>query len=104
MTKLRKRSKVVHLISKTQRRQNLGAGAKTADHWERKYVRGASVQRLDWLLVEGHAVRHGPVADIARVSLNHDVRFLLVGDFRQLRPCWTAGPARPSTSRCDTAS
>ncbi|MCR9130903.1 MAG: hypothetical protein NXI12_15465 [Alphaproteobacteria bacterium] len=51
----------------------------------RKYVRGASVQRLDWLLVEEVTqFDMGLWADIARVSLNHDVRFLLVGDFRQL--------------------
>ena len=43
----------MHLISKTYSAvQNLGAGAKTADHWARKYVWGASVQRLDCLLVE----------------------------------------------------
>ena len=77
---------VVHLISKTHSAvQNLGAGAKTADHWVRKYVWGASVQRLDWLLVEEVTqFDMGLWADIARVSLNHDVRFLLVGDFRQL--------------------
>ena len=86
VTKLRERGEVVHLISKTHSAvQNLGAGAKTADHWARKYVRGASVQRLDWLLVEEVTqFDMGLWADIARVSLNHDVRFLLVGDFRQL--------------------
>ena len=69
MTKLRERGEVVHLISKTHSAvQNLGAGAKTADHWVRKYVRGASVQHLDWLLVE----------EVTQFDI------LLVGDFRQL--------------------
>ena len=49
MTKLRERGEVAHLISKTHSAvQNLGAGAKTADHWARKYVRGASVQTGCW--------------------------------------------------------
>ena len=72
VTKLR--GEVVHLISKTH--SAVGAGAKTADHWARKYVRGASVQRLDWLLVEEVTqFDMGLWADIARVSLNHDARF-----------------------------
>ena len=39
VTKLRERGEVAHLISKTHSAvQNLGAGAKTADHWVRKYA------------------------------------------------------------------
>ena len=49
VTKLRERGKVVHLISKAHSAvQNLGAGAKTADHWVRKYVRGASAWTGCW--------------------------------------------------------
>ena len=43
----------MHLISKTHcSAQNLGLGAQTADHWVRRYVRGGSAQKLDWLVVE----------------------------------------------------
>ena len=43
----------VHLVSKTPcSAQNLGLGAQTADHWVRRYVRGGSAQKLDWLVVE----------------------------------------------------
>ena len=77
VTKLREeRGEVVHLLSKTHSAvQNLGA--KTADHWVRKYTCGGPACSA-WT-----GSRHGP-ADIACVSLNHDVRFLLAGDFRQL--------------------
>ena len=79
MTKLRERGKVAHSAV-----QNLGARAKTADHWVRKYVRGSAWTGCWW---RGRAVRHGLV--------NHDVRFLLVGDFRQLsavRDTWAGTP------------
>ena len=43
----------VRLVSKTHcSAQNLGLGAQTADHWVRRYVRGGSAQKLDWLVVE----------------------------------------------------
>ena len=29
-----------------------GPGPQTADHWVRRYVRGGSAQKLDWLVVE----------------------------------------------------
>ena len=52
----------VRLVSKTHcSAQNLGLGAQTADHWVRRYVRGGSAQKLDWLVVHGgdHAAGHG---------------------------------------------
>ena len=76
--------------------RNLGVGAKTADHWVRKYVRGASAQRLDWLLVEKVTQLDMALwADIAHV-LNPRCA---VGDSGSSQ---TPGPARPSTSRCWT--
>ena len=65
--------------------QNLGLRAQTADHWVRRYVRGGSAQKLDWLLVEEITQLDTALwADLACVGLNADVKFLLLGDFRQL--------------------
>ena len=65
--------------------QNLGLGAQTADHWVRRYVRGGSAQKLDWLVVEEITQLDMALwADLACVGLNADVKFLLLGDFRQL--------------------
>ena len=67
---------VVQLVSKTHcAAQNLGLGAQTADHWVRRTVRNGRCQ-LDWLVVLW--------ADVACVALDRGVRFLLMGDFRQL--------------------
>ena len=76
----------MHLVSKTHcSAQNLGLGAQTADHWVRRYVRNGSVQKLDWLVVEEIAQLDMALwADLACVGLNADVKFLLLGDFRQL--------------------
>ena len=53
MVRLREQGEAVHLVSKTHcSAQNLGLRAQTADHWVRRYVRGGSVQKLDWLVVE----------------------------------------------------
>ena len=103
--RLREQGEAVHLVSKTHcSAQNLGLGAQTADHWVR-YVRGGSAQKLDWLVVEEITQLDMALwADLACVGLNADVKFLLLGDFRQLRPCWTPGPGGPSARRWSTAS
>ena len=73
------------LVSKTHcSAQNLGLGAQTADHWVRRHVCGGSAQKLDWLVVEEITQLDMALwADLACVGLN-DVKFLLLGDFRQL--------------------
>ena len=75
----------VTLISKTRCSvQNLGLGAQTADHWVRRTVRAGRCE-LDWLVVEEVTqLDVGLWADIAELSTNRRVRFLLLGDFRQL--------------------
>ena len=75
----------VTLISKTHCSvQNLGLGAQTADHWVRKTIRAGRCS-LDWLVVEEVTqLDVGLWADIAELSTNRRVRFLLLGDFRQL--------------------
>ena len=75
----------VTLISKTHCSvQNLGLGAQTADHWVRRTVRAGRCE-LDWLVVEEVTqLDVGLWADIAELSTNRRVRFLLLGDFRQL--------------------
>ena len=86
MVRLREQGEAVHLVSKTHcSAQNLGLGAQTADHWVRRYVRGGSAQKLDWLVVEEITQLDTALwADLACVGLNADVKFLLLGDFRQL--------------------
>ncbi|CAE7578756.1 unnamed protein product, partial [Symbiodinium necroappetens] len=83
---LREQGQAVHLVAKTHcAAQNMGQGARTADHWLRKYVRHGNVRSIDWLVVEeitqlGTALWN----DIACLALNTRIRFLLLGDFRQL--------------------
>ena len=75
----------VTLISKTHCSvQNLGLGAQTADLWVRRTIRAGRCA-LDWLVVEEVTqLDVGLWADIAELSTNRRVRFLLLGDFRQL--------------------
>ena len=86
VARLREQGEAVHLVSKTHcSAQNLGLKAQTADHWVRRYVRGGSAQKLDWLVVEEITQLDMALwADLACVGLNADVKFLLLGDFRQL--------------------
>ena len=71
--------------------QNLGLGAQTADHWVRRFVRGGSAQKLDWLVVEEITQ-----LDMALwADLNADVKFLLLGDFRQLPAVLDSWAGRP---------
>ena len=87
----------MHLVSKTHcSAQNLGLGAQTADHWVRRYVRGGSAQKLDWLVVEEITQLDMALwADLACVGLNTDVKFLLLGDFRQLPAVLDSWAGRP---------
>ena len=81
MARLQEQGEAVHLVSKTHcSAQNLGLGAQTADHWVRRYVRGGSAQKLDWLVVEEITQLDMALwADLACVGLNADVKFLLLG-------------------------
>ena len=85
VTQLSELGEGVTLISKTHCSvQNLGMGAQTADHWVRRTIRAGRCS-LDWLVVEEVTqLDVGLWADIAELSMNRDVRFLLLGDFRQL--------------------
>ena len=84
VARLCEQGQAAHLILKTHcSAQNLGLGAQTADHWVRRYVRGGSAQKLDWLVVEEITQLDMALwADLACVGLNRDVKFLLLGDFR----------------------
>ena len=77
VARLREQGEAVHLVSKTHcSAQNLGLGAQTADHWVRRYVRGGSAQKLDWLVVEEITQLDMALwADLACVGLN-DVKRL----------------------------
>ena len=95
--RLREQGEAVHLVSKTHcSAQNLGLGAQTADHWVRRNVRGGSAQKLDWLVVEEITQLDMALwADLACVGLNADVKFLLLGDFRQLPAVLDSWAGRP---------
>ena len=67
-----------------------GAAAQTADHWVR------SAQKLDWLVVEEITQLDMALwADLACVGLNADVKFLLLGNFRQLPAVLDSWAGRP---------
>ena len=97
VARLREQGEAVRLVSKTHCSvQNLGLGAQTADHWVRRYVRGGSAQKLDWLVVEEITQLDTALwADLACVGLNADVKFLLLGDFRQLPAVLDSWAGRP---------
>ena len=79
VARLQEQGEAAHLVSKTHcSAQNLGL-------WVRRYVRGGSAQKLDWLVVEEITQLDMALwADLGCVGLNTDVKFLLLGDFRQL--------------------
>ena len=95
VARLREQGEAVHLVSKTHcSAQNLGLGAQTADHWVRR--NGGSAQKLDWLAVEEITQLDMALwADLACVGLNADVKFLLLGDFRQLPAVLDSWAGRP---------
>ena len=67
-------------------------------------MRGGSAQKLDWLVVEEITQLDMALwADLACVGLNADVKFLLLGDFRQL-PAVLDSWGGPSARRWSTAS
>ena len=82
---LREHGDTVHIITKTHAAvQNVGLGAQTADHWVRRNVRSGHCSAT-WLVIEEFTQLDTPLwADIACLSMNKKIRFLLLGDFRQL--------------------
>ena len=72
----------MHIITKTHAAvQNVGLGAQTADHWVRRNGHCSAT----WLVIEELTQLDTPLwADIACLSMNKKIRFLLLGDFRQL--------------------
>ena len=59
-------------------------------------MRGSSAQKLDWLVVEEITQLDMALwADLACVGLNADVKFLLLGDFRQLPAVLDSWAGRP---------
>ncbi|CAE7939337.1 pfh1, partial [Symbiodinium necroappetens] len=85
MEALRELGDTVHIITKTHAAvQNVGLGAQTADHWVRRNVRSGRCSAT-WLVIEELTQLDTPLwADIACLSMNTSMRFLLLGDFRQL--------------------
>ncbi|CAE6935233.1 unnamed protein product [Symbiodinium natans] len=84
VTALREEGYKVKIITKTHSSvQNFGMQAETADHWVRSTVRNGYCN-IDWLVVEEITqLDTGLWNDIACVSMNRKVKFLLLGDFRQ---------------------
>ena len=82
---LREHGDTVHIITKTHAAvQNVGLGAQTADHWVRRNVRNGHCSAT-WLVIEELTQLDTPLwADIACLSMNKKIRFLLLGDFPQL--------------------
>ena len=82
---LREHGDTVHIITKTHAAvQNVGLGAQTADHWVRRNVRNGHCSAT-WLVIEELTQLDTPLwADIACLCMNKKIRFLLLGDFRQL--------------------
>ena len=82
---LREHGDTVHIITKTHAAvQNVGLRAQTPDHWVRRNVRNGHCSAT-WLVIEELTQLDTPLwADIACLSMNKKIRFLLLGDFRQL--------------------
>ena len=84
MTALREEGYKVKIVTKTHSSvQNFGMQAETADHWARSTVRNGYCN-IDWLVAEEITqLDTGLWNDIACVSMNRKIKFLLLGDFRQ---------------------
>ena len=84
VTALREEGYKVKIITKTHSSvQNFGTQAETADHWARSTVRNGYCN-IDWLVAEEITqLDTGLWNDIACVSMNRKIKFLLLGDFRQ---------------------
>ena len=83
VTALREEGYKVKIITKTHSSaQNFGT-QETADHWARSTVRNGYCN-IDWLVAEEITqLDTGLWNDIACVSMNRKIKFLLLGDFRQ---------------------
>ena len=84
VTALREEGYKVKIITKTHSSvQNFGMQAETADHWARSTVRNGYCN-IDWLVAEEITqLDTGLWNDIACISMNRKIKFLLLGDFRQ---------------------
>ena len=84
VTALREEGYKVKIVTKTHSSvQNFGMQAETADHWARSTVRNGYCN-IDWLVAEEITqLDTGLWNDIACVSMNRKIKFLLLGDFRQ---------------------
>ena len=80
VTALREEGYKVKIITKTH---SSVMQAETADHWARSTVRNGYCN-IDWLVAEEITqLDTGLWNDIACVSMNRKIKFLLLGDFRQ---------------------
>ena len=88
VTALREEGYKVKIITKTHSSvQNFGMQAETADHWVRSTVRNGYCN-IDWLVAEEITqLDTGLWNDIACVSMNRNINFLLLGDFVQPTIC-----------------
>jgi hypothetical protein len=85
----------VDIVSKTHVSvQNVGLGAKTADHWTRKHIRHGATS-CDTLVVE--EVTQIDVFLFSEIGklLHKGIQFILLGDMRQfsaIAACWSGSP------------
>ena len=84
VTALREEGYKVKIITKTHSSvQYFDMQAETADHWARSTVRNGYCN-IDWLVAEEITqLDTGLWNDIACISMNRKIKFLLLGDFRQ---------------------
>jgi hypothetical protein len=83
IAKLREAGKLVEIVSKTHVSvQNIGLGAKTADHWTRKHIRNGGTSCDTIFIEEITQIDVFLWCEIAKL-LHKGVQFILLGDFRQ---------------------
>ena len=104
VTALREEGYNVKIITKTHSSvQNFGMQAETADHWARSTVRNGYCN-IDWLVAEEITqLDTGLWNDIACVSMNRKIKFLLLGDFRQfpaIMDNFAGTPVQRELKRC----
>ena len=92
---LRSAGKLVEIVSKTHVSvQNVGLGAKTADHWTRKHIRNGATS-CDTLVVEEITqIDCFLWCEISKL-LHKGIQFILLGDTRQfsaIAASWSASP------------
>ena len=110
VTALREEGYKVKIITKTHSSvQNFGMQAETADHWARSTVRNGYCN-IDWLVAEEITqLDTGLWNDIACVSMNRNIKFLLFATSASSPPSWTTSRAprcsgSSSTASCSTTS